>query len=273
MIVSTQTSVDEVPQFDNGCISLLHLAWSPSTFPNNHYQSHCTYSLDGFTDIYASLSCFIQYVMDLMDADLTDQVRLQLPVCIGMRYGTPPEGMARPLTMHERVNILADVAMKGPILSITSPTHSIGPSESPFEYRSDRFLEQDFVLIIKADGLHEPRCFAERHPTGSVAMQLTMVPKFDLPIIPAQEYIFLVDRSGSMQGDRIETAKKTLVMLLRALPGKGTTFNIFSFGSECDSMSRGSLHYSEAALTRAVRCCSGTFNTLLIDLFVADRLR
>ena len=197
--------------------------------------------------------------MDLLDADLTDEVRFQLPVCVGMRYGTPPAGMSSPLNTSQRVNIVTNIAMKGPIKSITSPTHSITPSGSSAGYNSADFLQQDFVLIVKADGLDAPRCFAERHPTGSVALQLTMVPKFDLPPVSEQEYIFLVDRSGSMHGDRIETAKKTLVMLLRALPAKGTTFNIFSFGNACKSLFPRSKPYDASTLQKAVSCISMHF--------------
>lgn len=142
--------------------------------------------------------------------------------------------------------------MRGAIKSITSPSHTISPSDVSAEFLSESFLEQDFVLVIKADGLNEPRCFAEQHPSGTVAMQLTLVPQLDLPLISAQEYIFLVDRSGSMGGGRIETAKETLVMLLRALPTKGTTFNIWSFGSSCDSLFAESMPYSASTLAQAV---------------------
>lgn len=50
-------------------------------------------------------------------------------------------------------------------------------------------------------------------------MQLTMVPNLGISPTAAQEYIFLIDRSGSMNGNKIETAKNAFVMLLRAQPG------------------------------------------------------
>lgn len=91
-----------------------------------------------------------------------------------------------------------------------------------------------------------PRCLLERDERdgqqGMIAMQLTLVPKFELPPAPTQEYIFIVDRSGSMSGDRIKTARSTLNILLRMLPnpsngtGEKTKFNIWSFGSHADSM-------------------------------------
>ncbi|THG97060.1 hypothetical protein EW026_g4874 [Hermanssonia centrifuga] len=204
----------------------------------------------------------LTYVLDLMDDDLPDQVRFQLPLCVGMRYGTLPAGMQGAKTIPpERISISAEIYMKGAIESITSPSHAtlnalsdgsvhVGPSvhTRTAEYRSSEFLSQDFILSVRAEGLDAPRCFAQRGPDGSVAMQLTVVPKFNLPTISSQEYIFLVDRSGSMGGDRIETAKRTLVMLLRSLPRQGTSFNIFSFGYHCDSLWQKSMQYDASTL-------------------------
>ena len=204
--------------------------------------------------------------MDLMDDDYADQARFQLPVSVGMRYGTLPEGVAEARTVPaERIRISTNVYMKGAILSMTSPSHPTltlqpdGAHETTpcvhrkvGEYRSSSFLSEDFVLSIKADGLDAARCFAQRSATGTIAMQFTVVPQFKLPPISEQEYIFLVDRSGSMGGNRIDMAKRALVMLLRALPRRGTTFNIFSFGSACSSLWDESKPYNAQTLQEAV---------------------
>ena len=72
-----------------------------------------------------------QYVLDLMDDDQADQVRFQLPVCIGARYGSLPAGMVAAKTVpSERIKISTDVYMRGAIQSITSPSH---PTLSVYE--------------------------------------------------------------------------------------------------------------------------------------------
>ena len=41
-----------------------------------------------------------------------------------------------------------------------------------------------------------------------------------------REYIFLVDRSGSMHGDRMESAKNTLKLIIQQLPTENTYFDV-----------------------------------------------
>jgi von Willebrand factor type A domain len=198
-----------------------------------------------------------------MDDEIAEQVRFQLPVAIGKRYGTPPSGIENTAsaTPQTRIRITVDIQMSGRIRNVSSPTHTIAPliphkthlgkrshRRTTVKFRSGTFLQHDFVLTIQADGLDAPRCFAEPRGAGTIAMQLTMVPKFKLPQIPAQEFIFVVDRSGSMSGLRIETAKQTLKILLHMLPSELTIFNIVSFGSRADSLWPYSQKYTQTTL-------------------------
>jgi hypothetical protein len=211
--------------------------------------------------------------MDLMDDEVSNQIRFQLPMYVAERYGQLPSALvaAAAASPSTRVRITVDIQTSGYIRSIASPTHSISqephirhsgrPSRHRYtaKYRSRTFLEHDFVLTVHADGLDAPRCFVElgdcasRHDgTFTIAMQLSLIPKAVLPPLPAQEYLFLVDRSGSMGGSPIMTARRTLAMLLRMLPSHDTKFNIFSFGSTSDSLWPRSEAYTQGSLDTAV---------------------
>ena len=50
------------------------------------------------------------------------------------------------------------------------------------------------------------------------------------------EYIFLIDRSGSMSGQRIEAAKEALIIFLKSLP-EDSYFDVVSFGSNHEYLS------------------------------------
>jgi len=213
-----------------------------------------------------SLTTKLVYAMDLMDDEAVNQVRFQLPMCVGQRYGTPPPALtnATSTAAATPICIYTTVQCSGRIRNITSPTHPDAlivipspnePTCASAQFRSPVFLDHDFVLIVHADDLDVPRCFAEvMHGTEgemSIAMQLTVIPTLGLPPVFAQEYLFMIDRSGSMDGERIETAKRTLVMLLRQLPKDETVFNIFSFGTSFTKLWNKSSAYTQSTLDDA----------------------
>ncbi|KAJ7785776.1 hypothetical protein B0H16DRAFT_1487985 [Mycena metata] len=221
----------------------------------------------------STVSTKLVFTMTLVNDDNADEIRFQLPMCVGERYGPPLtalEGAAAP-SASTRIRITADIQTSGRIQSIASPSHSDSITETKYpthldrpsrrrstvRYRSTNYLDRDFVLVVRAEDLDAPRCFAElqRDPEGkhsdTVAMQFTIVPNFKLPPVAGQEYIFLVDRSGSMGGSRIETAKRTLELLLRMLPSRDSKFNIFSFGFHCDSLWSHSQVYNQTTLSAA----------------------
>jgi hypothetical protein len=213
--------------------------------------------------------------MTLYTGDYMDQVRFQLPYYVGQRYGIPPEGLdsaVQPAPGKTRISVTVDIQMSGRIEEIRSSSHDSEIEQTPYDthlgrasrrrttirYQSESYLDRDFILSIRAKDLDKPRCFVEvrkdsrhRYP-DSLALQLTLVPRTKLPSIRSQRYLFLVDRSGSMsQDNRIETARDTLILLLKMIP-EGSTFNIFSFGSTCASWRSKSELYTKYALQDAV---------------------
>ncbi|KAJ7041159.1 von Willebrand factor type A domain-containing protein [Mycena alexandri] len=219
------------------------------------------------------------YATELSEDEENDSIRFHLPVHIGSRYGQGPQ--TTPSTFRRTafissssptpfLNVSISVEAIAPIAKIGSPSHTVstelGPDpklpnfkELPFSnyarvsLSSDSALEKDFVLTVKSAGLDTPRCVAELHPTNdTVALGLTLVPRFKLPEVSRQEFVFMVDRSGSMGGKRIEAAKKALVVMLRALPHQDSLFQIVSFGTRTTSLwPNGSKSYNQETLEAA----------------------
>lgn len=189
--------------------------------------------------------------MDLMNDDfLSNKVQLLLPLALAQRYGTLPEQLkdAKGNTGLIDLRIKVEIQMSGRIVSVTSPSHEQGlrvkeytthygrPSRRRVtaKLRSTTYLDRDFELVIEANELERSRCFVEQDPRlpGTIALQLMMIPHFDLPRIPEQEYLFLIDKSGSMAGERIEIARQSVILLLQCLPPDNTVFNIFQFSTD-----------------------------------------
>ncbi|KAJ7178251.1 von Willebrand factor type A domain-containing protein [Mycena filopes] len=226
----------------------------------------------------------LSYATELAEDEENDSVRFHLPVHIGQRYGRAPASTPSPFpdtflvssSAAPFLSITADVEAVAAISKIGSPTHTVstelGPDptlpnfkELPFSnyarvsLSSDSALEKDFVLAFKSAGLDAPRCIAEPHPTyATIAVALSFVPRFSLPDLARQEFILLVDRSGSMGGARIAAARKALVVLLRALPHQDTRFQVVSFGSRATLLwPDGSRAYTQATLEEATRHVDG----------------
>jgi uncharacterized protein with von Willebrand factor type A (vWA) domain len=65
------------------------------------------------------------------------------------------------------------------------------------------------------------------------------------------EFIFIIDRSGSMVGNRIKIAKQALILFIRSLPSN-SKFNVCSFGSDFDYLFPESVGYSNETMGEAI---------------------
>lgn len=209
--------------------------------------------------------------MDLMNYDfLSNKVQLLLPLALGQRYGALPQQLedATGHTGLVKLKITVEVQMSGMILSINSPSHQQGLILQEYtthnghlsrrkmtaKFYSTTFLDKDFEFVVQANKLDRSRCLAEKHPRhpGTIALQLMLIPHFKLPPIQEQEYLFLIDRSGSMSGGRLEMAKQCVTLLLRCLPNQHTVFNIFDFESGYRQLWQRSRPYQDQTLREAV---------------------
>lgn len=93
-----------------------------------------------------------------------------------------------------------------------------------------------------------------------VAM-VNLFPEFDNSAnLEKGEFIFVVDRSGSMSGSNIKSARETLLLFLKSLP-EDCYFNIVGFGSSFEKLFKTSKRYDDDSLKQA---CSHS-NTMEAD--------
>ncbi|KAJ1549299.1 hypothetical protein HK405_006074 [Cladochytrium tenue] len=231
----------------------------------------------------------IEYVQPLHHNSEKDELRFSLlSRQLQGRYGVPPSPAtlasatteslgAKPTQPSKGPSVIIRLTMARPILSVQSPTHTsvaltlgtlrrdndAAEVEEEFnpchalvvlEHDENTYLDRELVLIVKAKDLDKPRCMIEKHPEdGTRALALTLVPRFELNEIRT-EIIILVDRSGSMEGEKIDQARKAMQLLLRSIPAdKGLYFNIIGFGSTHTLLFPTSREYTESSLADADR--------------------
>uniref|UniRef100_A0A9J8AY80 von Willebrand factor A domain-containing protein 5A-like n=1 Tax=Cyprinus carpio carpio TaxID=630221 RepID=A0A9J8AY80_CYPCA len=134
-------------------------------------------------------------------------------------------------------------------------------------------FDKDVELFLYYENSHQPSAEVEAAapaaPSGSLmgdpALMISLYPEFPADVMSSLasqgEFIFVVDRSGSMDcrmhhGNdaqmRIESARDTLLLLLKSLP-MGCYFNIYGFGSHFESFFPQSVVYSEDTMEEALK--------------------
>ncbi|CAJ0651743.1 13712_t:CDS:10 [Entrophospora sp. SA101] len=214
----------------------------------------------------------ITYVTELKHDSENEKIRFVLPTSIAERYGSSssstanygkklvPDDVKYSGKANYQLDLKINCRMTSTIQSIESPSHLIStelnvngnPKTSNVTLAEQiTYLEKDFILVVKSEDLDKPRAFLEYNPkTESNCLMLTLVPKFSLNPIQT-EIVFIIDRSGSMQGEPIKKAGQALELFLHSLP-EDCYFNVVSFGSSHDSLFPKSQEYSQETLDRAI---------------------
>jgi ubiquitin len=162
-----------------------------------------------------------------------------------------------------------------PIVRISSPTHPIDINYVDDEMwkayinlskkSKKRVFDKDFKLLFKTNETNKPMILAQKF-NGEYALMVSFLADFEfnegknldkneikkkLNVMLPGEYYFVLDRSGSMQGEPMRTAKEALKLFIRSIP-PGSKFNIISFGSKYDSMYPHLIDYTQSTLDYAI---------------------
>lgn len=99
---------------------------------------------------------------------------------------------------------------------------------------------------IKVEGKEDKEGFM-----ANPVVMLNFFPEFKSPESSEKgEFVFVVDRSGSMSGSRNNSAKETLLLFLKSLPD-GCYFNVVGFGSRYTTLFEKSQLYNDGNLKQA----------------------
>lgn len=206
-----------------------------------------------------------------------DALRFVLPATVAPRYApaedrrgvgrsvdealNPPRAFQVPYGLTLRVSL----DMPSAIRVVESPSHPVsveidGGHGNVTLATRETALDHDFVLTVRLAEPHVPSVRVERAPDGTRVAMLTFVPRFggEGPLAGSAkgEVVFLVDRSGSMEGTSIAEAKNALQLCLRSL-APGLLFNVVGFGSHHESLFPASRPYDDASLAEASRHVAG----------------
>lgn len=186
-----------------------------------------------------------------------DRIRLRIPNRIAPKcFGHAGTVVDYPINFDFSIRTSSPI---GEIKTLSGGVH-LDITPSPGDNRHVRvkavkegFMNEDLVLLIAQQNPFGVHTTFERSVTqNSECLRLTWNTKENLQtsLEGACEIVFLVDRSGSMYGNRLKSAKSALTMFLRSLP-VNSMFNIVQFDDKYEKCFSKSVRYGEETLKRA----------------------
>lgn len=220
-----------------------------------------------------SASIELSYLTEL--APEGEGVRLSLPTTVSPRYHaedrrdfpgmTDAERVSPPVSLEGtpyRLDLEVTADLLSPLVSVESPSHKIRTELDGSRARitlagDEGALDRDFVLILTPAEPFRPIAMQARDEHGDRYALVSFRPEFPEgkgrdPV----EVIFLVDCSGSMDGDSIAQARRALLLCLQSLI-PGDRFNVVRFGSTHEMLFPESAEYTDRTLAMGRRLAEG----------------
>jgi Ca-activated chloride channel family protein len=154
-------------------------------------------------------------------------------------------------TVDFNINIDKSINRK----SIYCPSHAINiidnEDNETIEVK-DYDLSKDFKLIIELKNELSSSAIKSKTLDKQEMIYLSFMPEItDSYEDTEKEYIFIVDISGSMHGEKMDETKKAVIECLKQLD-EGDKFNIVPFESNFKAMSIKSIEYNDENLKKAI---------------------
>ncbi|KAK3598701.1 hypothetical protein CHS0354_003258 [Potamilus streckersoni] len=208
-----------------------------------------------------------------LDLEADGMVKCTLPEILNPRYspavgGLKPTEKAKYATANAIPYKLSfQLSVRGPqkIKGVQGPKDKLNVDYSEDKKVAKVTLAEEFKfdhdlsVLVEYEACNIPQIVLEKgnpHSGGLLKEDVLMVnfflePPSQIPRTNPGEFIFIIDRSGSMGGEKIQSAKETLLLFLKSLP-VNCYFNVIGFGSHFESLfQEGSLKYNEENLKKA----------------------
>ena len=157
-------------------------------------------------------------------------MRYVYPLKVGEKYSSTLEEFTMKVSLSSKISIK----------NVYSPTHKVstdykGEKEAVIGFEEEASpLNRDFVLYWAfSDKDFGMNILSQKFAKEDGYFMLMLAPKrdFDEKMIIQKDIVFVLDTSGSMQGENIEQAKKALTFCVNGL-NKQDRFNIIQFATE-----------------------------------------
>ncbi len=168
---------------------------------------------------------------------------------------------SRPL---EDVSVVVEISGKQPIKNITCPTHPVevvkkSETEAKVGYEAKNVTpDRDLILYYSISEAEFALNFLTHRSvaTEDGYFMLLLSPGVDTGKAIEKDVCFVLDTSGSMQGKKIEQARKALAFCIQAL-NAGDRFNIVTFATEARAFAENLLPADAANVKSALEFVAG----------------
>lgn len=156
-----------------------------------------------------------------------------------LKYSYPlkAEGQTDPV---EEIKLTANLISKQGLRSIWSPSNQIKLDRTDNSHAKITMLEKDsapdkdFMLCYSvSDKDLAANLLTHKNPDEDGYFLLALAPPLHAKTSISKDILFVVDTSGSMQGDKIEETKRAIKNVLKAL-GSNDRFSIIQFNTDVD---------------------------------------
>lgn len=140
--------------------------------------------------------------------------------------------------------------------SISCPSHKINVIDEDKTERVEVLnydLSKDFKLLIELKNELSSNAITSKTRDEKDMIYLSFMPEIlDSYEDSEKEYLFIIDVSGSMMGEKLDETKRAVIECLKQLD-VGDKFNIIPFESEFEAMNIKSIEYTEENMKKAIR--------------------